>query len=237
MKRLLISISLSVVALCANSQNIQLHYDFGSAMYDELAERPRLTSTVEMFRADSWGSTYFFVDMDYTRKGVASGYWEISRELRFWQPPVSVHLEYDGGLSNQYSYNNAYLFGGTYTWNNAAFTRGFALTAMYKYIQGHSNPNNFQLTGTWYLHFAENGLCTFTGFIDWWREKCSYADGSSTDFILTAEPQFWVNLGKLKGVNDKFRLSIGTEVEIGHNFSGRKGWYAIPTFAIKWTFD
>ena len=56
------------------AQNIQLHYDFGGALYDkDLHGRPVLTSTVEMFKADKWGSTYFFVDMDYTSKGVAAG--------------------------------------------------------------------------------------------------------------------------------------------------------------------
>ena len=135
---------------------MQLHYDFGGALYDkDLHGRPVLTSTVEMFKADKWGSTYFFVDMDYTSKGVAAGYWEIARELRFWQPPFSIHVEYNGGASSSFSYNNAYLGGATYTWNNPDFTKGFTLTAMYKYIQKHREPNNFQLTGTWYCSFCQ----------------------------------------------------------------------------------
>lgn len=100
------------------------------------------------------GKYLFFVDMDYTSKGVAAGYWEIARELRFWQPPFSIHVEYNGGASNSFSYNNAYLGGATYTWNNPDFTKGFTLTAMYKYIQKHREPNNFQLTGTWYVHLS-----------------------------------------------------------------------------------
>ena len=48
------------------AQNIQLHYDFGRSLYDkDLKGRPLLTSTVEKFHPDAWGSTYFFVDMDY----------------------------------------------------------------------------------------------------------------------------------------------------------------------------
>lgn len=129
----------------------------------------------------------FLVDMDYTSKGVAAGYWEIARELRFWQPPFSIHVEYNGGASNSFSYNNAYLGGATYTWNNPDFTKGFTLTAMYKYIQKHREPNNFQLTGTWYVHFVKNGLCTFSGFADWWRERTDYADGSHRNFIFLAD--------------------------------------------------
>ena len=155
MRRLFVLAALLAIVCCGKAQNVQLHYDFGGALYDkDLHGRPVLTSTVEMFKADKWGSTYFFVDMDYTSKGVAAGYWEIARELRFWQPPFSIHVEYNGGASNSFSYNNAYLGGATYTWNNPDFTKGFTLTAMYKYIQKHREPNNFQLTGTWYVHLS-----------------------------------------------------------------------------------
>ena len=72
------------------AQNIQLHYDFGRSLYDkDLKGRPLLTSTVEKFHPDNWGSTYFFIDMDYTSEGVASAYWEIARELKFWKGPFS----------------------------------------------------------------------------------------------------------------------------------------------------
>ncbi|MCD8193834.1 MAG: DUF5020 family protein [Tannerellaceae bacterium] len=214
------------------AQNVQFHYDFGKSIYNELGERPIATTTVEMFRPDKWGSTYFFIDMDYTSSGVAAAYWEIARELKFWDNPYSIHVEYNGGLSNAFSYNNAYLLGGTYTYNNQNFSKGFSLSAMYKYIQKHDSPHNFQLTGTWYIHFAKNGLCTFMGFADWWREK-----NGGGDFIFLSEPQFWVNLNKLKGVDDKFKLSLGGELELSQNFSGREGFYAIPTLAVKWTFD
>ena len=65
------------------AQNIQLHYDFGRSLYDkDLKGRPLLTSTVEKFHPDNWGSTYFFIDMDYTSEGVASAYWESGRSIR-----------------------------------------------------------------------------------------------------------------------------------------------------------
>ena len=127
-------ILLSVCAGKVMAQNIQLHYDLGRALYKSLDERPWVTTTVEMFKADKWGSTYFFVDMDYTSEGVAAAYWEIAREVKFWKGPFSAHLEYNGGLSKGMSYKNAYLAGATYTFNNASFSKGFTLTAMYKYI-------------------------------------------------------------------------------------------------------
>ena len=38
--------------------NMQVFYDFGS-------DRKYVTMTLEMFKADKWGNTYFFVDHDF----------------------------------------------------------------------------------------------------------------------------------------------------------------------------
>lgn len=223
---------LLIATVALQAQNIQLHYDFGRSLYDkEMTVRPHFTTTVEKFQPDNWGSTFFFVDMDYNSNGVEQAYWEISRELKFWNAPFSVHLEYNGGLAKQYSINNAYLAGLTYSYNNANFSRGFSLSAMYKYIQKNDSPNNFQLTGTWYMNMCNN-LYTFSGFADYWREKTWF--GSTMTFMT--EPQFWVNLNRVKGVNEKFNLSVGTELEITNNFyQGRA--FVTPTVALKWTLN
>jgi len=229
MKKILLTIFVSAITCVVFAQNIQLHYDPGKFIYDkDLPGRPLFTSTVEMFKTDKWGSTFFFIDMDYKSEGVASAYWEIVRELKFWDGPLSAHVEYNGGLNY---IRNAYMLGATYTYNNNNFSKGFSFSAMYKNIQKHDEPHNFQLTGVWYLHFAKNKMCTFTGFADLWREKNSYGD-----YIFLSEPQFWLHLNKLKGFDDKLNLSIGTEVEFSYNFAARDGFYAIPTAAIRWDF-
>jgi len=233
MRKFFLLSTILLAVLTVWGQNVQLHYDFGSALYDkEYDGRPALTSTVEMFKPDKWGNTFFFIDMDYKSEGIVSGYWEIARELSFWEPPFSVHVEYNGGLTKSYPFQNAYLGGLTYTYNSKDFTKGLTFTGMYKYIQKNDKPHNFQLTATWYLHFAKNGLCTFSGFADWWREKTAVGD-----FIFLAEPQFWVNFNKIKGVDDNFNLSLGGEIELTNNFAMREGFYAIPTLAFKWTFN
>lgn len=215
------------------AQNIQVHYDFGQVMYgDEYQERPQITTTIEMFKPDKWGSTFFFVDMDYTKNGIYGGYFEIGRDLRFWDAPFSAHIEYNGGLVRGASFRNNYLGGATYTYNNATFSKGFSLMALYKHIQYNDQPHNFQLTGTWYIHFGKNKQFTFNGFADFWKEKTPVGD-----FIFLSEPQFWVNFNKIKEFDEKFNLSMGTEVELSHNFAFHKGFYAIPTVGIKWTFD
>ena len=102
MRKFLLFFTLLIGAMSAMAQNVQLHYDFGRMAYKSLDKsegndgRAVLTSTVEMFRPDKGGSTYFFVDMDYN-KGVSGAYWEIAREFNFWQNSklnwLSVHVE------------------------------------------------------------------------------------------------------------------------------------------------
>lgn len=170
----------TTVALCATphlakAQNIQLHYDFGRHIYSKDAPaRPRLTTTVEMFRPDKWGNTFFFIDMDYGGSGIRGAYWEIAREFKFWEAPFAIHAEYNGGLTNKFSFHSAFLLGGTYALNAPDFSYGFTVTPMYKYIRGNKSPHSAQLTGTWYYHFAE-GLCSFNGFMDLWYDGDSKA--------------------------------------------------------------
>lgn len=230
MRKFLLTLA-ATVSLLATAQNIQLHYDFGR-FNKNLKGRPALTTTVEMFRPDKWGNTFFFVDMDYQSGGIKSAYWEIARELSIGRSPFSAHIEYNGGLSNQFSYNHAFLVGPSYAWNNANFTTGFSAMLLYKYLTKVKKRNSFQVTGTWY-HYFGNGLFNTSGFFDLWND-CDHA-GQYTVFLT--EPQLWFNFNRLKGVDPKFGLSVGTEVEISYNFPYRnKTFYALPTLAVKWTF-
>lgn len=234
MKRLCSILAASVLSLSAalhvQAQNVQLHYDMG---------RGCVTSTVEMFRPDGGGSTFFFIDIDYSPK--ASGaYFEIARELCFWQDTdmswLSAHIEYNGGLSNTMSFNNCWLAGATYSGHSKDFSKTWSLSAMYKAIPGTFDAlgkcqmHNFQITGVWGINFAR-GWCSFSGFADFWREVRAW---QGTKFIFLTEPQFWVNLNKIKGW-ENVNLSLGTEVELSCNFVA-KGFHAMPTVAAKWTF-
>ena len=214
----------------AQAQNLQLFYDAG---------RGCATSTVEMFRPDDGGSTFFFIDFDYSPK-TTGAYWEISRELNFWQDSkfnwLSVHLEYNGGLSVGTAFNNSFLGGFTYSGHSKDFTKTWSISAMYKAIPGTSDAlgrnqtHNFQITGVWGIEFAK-GWCTFSGFADFWREHRPW---QGTEFIFLTEPQFWVNLNKAKGC-EKINLSVGGELELSANFVA-KGFHAMPAVGAKWTF-
>ncbi len=233
------------VALSA--QNVQLHYDLGHSLYKDLTNRPSVTTTVEMFKPDRWGSTFMFTDIDYQRDGVAGAYWEIAREFNVTNNKQwAAHVEYNGGLTSDETswtatrFQHALLAGGAWNWHSSDFSRTFSLQAMYKYYfknrhyQAHAF-NSFQLTEVWSLTFAGR-LCTFSGFCDTW-----YDPSVKGKWIVISEPQFWFNLNTLKGM-DKVNLSLGTEVEVSNNFvwneDGQNNrFYAIPTIAAKWTFD
>lgn len=215
----------------SKAQNIQVQYD---------TERDCVTSTLEMFRPDAFGSTFFFVDMDYT-PNMTGAYWEISRELCFWKNSkyswLSVHLEFDGGLNTVAgAFNNSWLTGLTYSGHSKDFSKTWSISAMYKFIpdtedaDGKAQEHNFQLTGVWGINFAD-GWCTFSGFVDFWREMRAW---QGTEFIFMSEPQFWVNLNKLKGW-ENINLSLGGEVELSNNFV-EKGFRAMPALGAKWTF-
>ncbi len=225
MRKFTFLMALGVLSTLTYAQtNLQLHYDFG-------AGRNYLTSTIERFKPDAKGSTFFFVDMNYNAGGPTEAYFEIARELKFWDGPISAHIEYNGGLHVEnlvnpqttiaFQINNAYLLGATYSMNSQDFSKGLSLSAMYKNIQGNASPHNFQLTAVWYMNMLK-GKVSFTGFADFWKEKNGFLQ---TDYVFLSEPQLWYNINKT--------LSVGGEVELGYNFAGVAGFKACPTLAVK----
>ena len=82
MRKLLTIGLMAVATITVSAQNIQLHYDFGRNIYpDEEAGRQKVTITLEHFNVDQWGSWYYFVDVDLSRKETKGAYTEISREF------------------------------------------------------------------------------------------------------------------------------------------------------------
>ncbi|TKG93399.1 DUF5020 family protein [Puteibacter caeruleilacunae] len=226
MKRVLLVLIVFCAALTAKSQNIQTHYDFGK-------DREYLTTTVEMFKPDKLGNTFFFIDFNYGKgdvEGVSDAYFEIARCFKLGKKtPLSWHAEYNGGFGQwkagdaggAFTINDAWLTGLDYSWNNEDFSKGFSLKALFKTIR-NTNDASFQLTGVWYVHMLDRKL-SFTGFADFWKE-----DNPHGDYIFLTEPQLWYNVCK--------HFSFGTEVEISNNFAGMDGFKVNPTVAAKWTF-
>lgn len=228
--------------------NLQLHYDFGRNIYPNAEfDRGLFTATAEFFRADRLGSTYLFVDTDYRGKGkenqgAIGAYWEVSRDFTFAKVKNSnssftAHIEYDGGLNNAQSFQQAILVGPAWQWHSNDFSKTFTLQALYKqfFSQGDLKAHaSFQITPVWSLTFAK-GLCTFSGFADLWYGYRPFKE--SKGLVFLSEPQFWFNVIGRGRQNDKF--SIGTEWEFSNDFiwgSQDNSFYFNPTLAVKYTF-
>ncbi|HDR52968.1 MAG TPA: DUF5020 family protein [Mariniphaga anaerophila] len=226
MKHILISVVFATALFSVNAQNIQLHYDFGEG-------RKLFTSTVEMFRPDSWGSTFFFIDMDYSSdarhvdNGVSLAYWEIARAFK-WNETQKLmpRVEYNGGFmalsaDNFIPIENVYIAGLERTWASADFSKILTLQANYKHIKNKEDAS-FQLTAVWTIQMLE-GKLTFTGFADFWKEEMFWG----TDYRFLSEPQLWFN------ATEKFAL--GGEIELSNNFV-TDAFKVMPTLGVKYTF-
>ncbi len=227
-KGLLILFAFLGISLSVVSQNIQLHYDMGEG-------RNYLTSTVEMFKPDKCGSTFFFVDMDYSSdernitNGVSSAYWEIARAFKWNENQKFMpRVEYNGGVFKLdgddtpfVPIENCWMAGIERTWASADFSKILTLQANYKYIKDKEDAS-FQLTAVWTIQMLE-GKLTFTGFADFWKEEMFWG----TDFRFLSEPQLWYNASK--------NLALGGEVEFSNNFLGDE-FNVMPTLGLKYTF-
>ncbi|MCK5846258.1 MAG: DUF5020 family protein [Bacteroidales bacterium] len=232
MKTKLLLLFLIAFGVKSFAQNIQLHYDFGK-------DRKYVTTTVEMFKPDKLGNTFFFIDMDYYSggsNGISLAYWEIARVFKTEKMPFGIHAEFDGGFGRfntpsgdiGYQINESYLAGIDYSINSADFSKGVSLKVLYKTIID-KNKASFQLTAVWYANFFNNKL-TLSGFADFWKEDSDFNfDGDvDAEYIFLSEPQIWYNF------NEHF--SLGSEVELSNNFGNIKGFYVRPTLGMKYTF-
>lgn len=227
MRKTLLILVFTSASLIAFTQNLQLHYDVGEG-------RNFFTSTVEMFKPDSWGSTFFFVDMDYSSdarnvdNGISLAYWEIARAFK-WNETQKIlpRVEYNGGVFKLdgddpfIPIENVWIAGLERTWASSDFSKIFTLQTNYKYIKGKEDVS-FQITGVWTIQMLE-GKLTFAGFADFWKEEMFWG----TDFRFLSEPQLWYNF------NSNF--AAGTEIELSNNFVGDE-FFVSPTIAFKYTF-
>lgn len=240
---------LCAAALCAATAvraqvNLQLFYDFGT-------DRRYATLTLEMFKPDKWGNTFFFVDHDFNYDQHVEGdnlapggsYLEIARCLNFWQQSrwkdLSIQVEYNGGITKSYPINHAWLVGLDYLIHDKTYRHTLNAKLLYKKIRKQKSAVPLQLTAVWSCRdlFGLKGV-TFSGYADFWWEDhlCSYRpDGSATlkRTVFQSEPQLWYNVGNLFGCEN---LHVGTEVELSNHFGSVEGFKCQPCLGAKWVF-
>ncbi len=260
---LVAAVAAGVFSFSAGAQtNLQTFYDFGR-------DRGHITTTLEGFYGDKWGNTFFFVDYDYNSKNAndkvyapSGTYFEIARCLNFWQEsalsPLSLHVEYNGGVYNGFTINNAFLFGLDYFLHGKDFKNTFNFKVLYKMINYNDASNidlskrasdlPLQFTFVWGMQdlFGLTGL-RFSGFADFWWEDHTvapflndkskgYRDWTKkkdSKIVFLSEPQLWYNIGQHFGVEN---LNIGTEVELSYDFGTGEGFFVRPCLGFKWVF-
>ena len=238
MKKIVAFAGFALLSVGAFAQtNLQVFYDFGK-------DRKLVTTTLEMFKADDWGSTFFFVDYDYTTKeqrdvdiyGTQSTYMEIERALNFWQDTqlgaLSAHVEFQSGRFGGFSARN-WLFGAEYFLHNDDFSNTFTFELLYKTFKGSESHLPLQFTFVWGMNnlYGLEGL-RFSGFFDFWGEKAVWGLDDETKFKFLSEPQLWYNVGALFGCEN---FNIGGEIELSNNFRD-KGFVCNPCLGVKWNF-
>jgi len=223
MKRLILM--LLVLSAVGFGQNLQTHYDMSD-------DRAYVTTTLEMFKPDGLGSTFFFVDFDYAdgaeRSSASTAYWELSR--MFNVPGVkglAAGLQYNDGLNSFGGFGNVWLAGLEYPVNLKIVT----LVSSLWLRDAEGQDPNLQLTFVWYKPLL-SGKVAFSGFVDVWGQNNADFDAQGTEaqWVFLTEPQLWYN------VND--RIAVGGEVEISQNFvfGADDALKVYPTLALKWTF-
>jgi len=220
-----------------SAQNLQLHYDFGR-------ERHFATATLEMFRPDTMGATFWFVDFDFdfTEKprSMSAAYWEIARD--FYIPglrkmeafdQLGFHIEYNdgftaytdtGGYTGAASYNPVWLAG----FSHPVVIANATLTAqlLLRLPRGMHSPD-FQVTIVWFQSFLKNRLL-FAGFADLWTQN-RLQKKNNKEMVFQTEPQLWCIVSP--------HFSLGSEIEISYNFPyGPEPWTISPTLAVRWEF-
>ena len=240
---------LAAIAMNAKAQvNLQGFYDFG---------RKHVTTTLEMFKPDDWGNTFFFVDIDYNYRNdrklavaPSGAYLEFARCLNFWQKSkaegLNIHLEFDAGLgifknellnSCGYPINNAALGGLNYCWHNSDYRYVLNFEVLYKYIFDTKSLLPMQFTFVWTCKdlFTLKGL-QFSGFVDFWWQDLQFTgkDGlvKSAKYVILSEPQIWYSVGQWFHCEN---LNIGGEVELSYNFANA-GFRCNPCVGFKWVF-
>lgn len=241
MKKIVAFAGFALLSVGAFAQtNLQVFYDFGE-------NRKYTTTTLEMFKSDNWGSTFFFVDYNYTtsdqRKnqdiyGATSTYMEIERALNFWQDSkfaaLSAHVELQAGyLGGTLGSTRNWLLGADYFMHNADFSNTFTVSLLLKlYSKENDCKLPLQLSGVWGMNnlFGVEGL-KFSGFFDLWG---NYTDWGTEDsfFSFLSEPQIWYNVGQFF---DCPNLNVGAEIELSANFC-QSGFCTNPCLGVKWEF-
>ena len=207
-------------------QYLELNYDFGEQT--DGIKRHYFNTYIEFFKPDTYGSTFWFVDMSYDNPGnrsVSVAYWEIARYFRMpnWPTQGTLTLQYNDGVAPWGSLGQVWLAGVNYPFHIGEFD--LSTDFLYRAMNSSESPD-FQFTVAWYENYFNDKL-TASGYLDIWSQDDA-ASADDKNIVILTRPQFWYNLNPNWG--------IGGGVEISKHFLPTTEWEFMPQVGIKWTF-
>jgi hypothetical protein len=221
------------------SQNLQLQYDFRHSIDPRNNKSNYPTFAFELFKLMDNGSFFVKTQADFfgEHNNISQFYMQISRDFKFWGPPVFLHLEYNGGMgiaegtSYGYYLNNVYLFGIDYPFQWGDDWQSVSFSYRYSILNG---PNHdAQVTLYWAKHFWNNKF-TFEGSFVLFTLNRNHGDASTMNLtgkrlLFWGQPQIWFNLDK--------NLSIGSQITLYyHIYTYSENMLIFPSAAIKYRF-
>ena len=212
--------SLIFVVSISTGQNLQIHYDFAE-------DRRYFTSTLEMYKPDEKGATFWFVDFEYNQPGNKSasvGYWEFARYMNLsFMEGLSGTIQFNDGVSRWGPLGHVWLTGITYPVDLKTTTVSTEL--LYRAAYG-SKSHDGQLTFVFYVPLL-NGKAHLTGYADIWTQD--RFDDECKETAVMSQPQLWYAVSS--------KLYVGGEARITKNFLPKDGWQFYATFALKWDME
>jgi hypothetical protein len=243
-KQLLIIVTATLsLALTAEAQNLQLHYDLRHTV------SPRTNNeNFPILYFECWkmrdsgryrikpGAFLLKTEADLLGSGnnIGKFYIQVSQSFRAWKPKLFLQLQYSGGGGitepKQYSYYipNTYQAGAEITWH---WQNTWLTTVLdYKYVSYTKPTHDPIFTLYWYRGFFHYKL-EFAGDCSIWTENRNHGDEATTGEkgkrgFFFAEPQLWYNATRILGLGSKLNCYYHVNTPTGV-------FQAYPTLAVR----
>lgn len=236
MKRLLFWLIFFSPVLFA--QTIQTSYDLRHSVDGANNPRDFISLSFETFKSVDYGSLLLKMDADFNGKNNNLGkvYFQLSHSLKFWRPPVFLHLEYSGGLgfigetTSGFHIGNNYAIGAAYPFQ---LLGSWASTFVAYRYSNFDRPSHDVMYSFWWGKSLHKKISMTAYFVLWTVNK-NHGDAWTAhlrgkQFSGIGEPQVWYNVSKLFAVGTEVRLYYGV-----YDYSKRVLIY--PTLAVKYDF-
>lgn len=222
----------------AAAQTVQLGYDLRHSVDPANHARDFVTASFETVESFSYGSLLLKVDADLSGRDGNLGklYAQLSHDLKFWKPPVFLHLEYSGGLGFVGESEIAYHITDTYSIGAAYPFRllgGWASTFLAYRLTSFDRPSYDPIYSFWWGKDLGRRVSVTAYFVLWTINR-NHGDewtaglrGKKLSGL--GEPQVWLNLNRL--------FAVGSEVRLYYQvFDYPERLRVYPTLAVKYQF-